>query len=424
MNILEEFFPLRRHQIAPGSDRLVRLMRSPEGSAALMLRCVLVVGTNGKGSTSRMLEAELTRQDITVGTYSSPHFVDPLERIRIAARKADPELVKGAKETVQDWVKLNLPDATFFEITTAIALLCFYRAQVDLGVIEAGIGARFDSTNALAPLVTILTSVGLDHMNYLGPDEEVIAFDKSFGSRRNCPYVCGFLSAAALRGVRRALAITGAKYVASDPSWSGIGAPAAPDSDPLPPKLRNALTACSALDALQECLNFSRPFDQQEVVQRLSLLPLPGRFEVHPVSNLTAFEGFQGDIILDNGHNPSAIQALLREYEHSRFAGKKFNLVFGSLKEKDYARSLALLCAHAETVTLVQFEHQDSLTFQDMSQFTAVNRIVVQDIRHVLLQNFACNDLPHLVTGSFAFVGEVMKELQICPDISDSIVVR
>jgi dihydrofolate synthase/folylpolyglutamate synthase len=414
MTILEEFFPLKRLLITPGSERLVKLMNCEEGHAALGIRCALVVGTNGKGSTARMIEHELQRQGFFVGTYCSPHFVDPLERIRIGCKNADVELVSRAKETTKLLVTKNLPDATFFEITTAIALFCFHRAKVDFAVIEAGLGARFDSTNAMAPLVTVLTSVGLDHVNILGSDEESIAFDKSFGSRRNRPFVCGYLSTAALKGVNRALEITGAQYVDASDFQEAQDEP-----DFLAPKERNALTAFVALTFIKNEIPFSKQFEKQEVLERLRTLQIPGRFDIRTLAksyeNLPA-RFAKRPIVLDNGHNPHAIKALLREYKNSDFSNMKYNLIFGALKEKDYQTGFSLLEKQAETITVCVFSHEESLQRADITKFCSANICTIDELQKIILTNFERNDLPHLITGSFAFIGEVMKELKIFPE--------
>lgn len=414
------------------------LMQEPLGRAALRLPCLLVVGTNGKGTVSLLLEHLLTRAQLRVGVYSSPHFVDPLERIRIAGNMVDAATACWARDQVVPWVEKYLPDATFFEITTAISLLCFGASNLDFCIIEAGLGGRLDSTNALAPVLTVLTSVGLDHVELLGPTPRSIAFEKAMATRRNCPLVTGFLESEAWIGVEEATARTGAYVVptVAKPSHSLSGNIPRNDVDPLNPRMRNAVTATMALKTLIERISNVPTLaklhkfvpaladivdtgKQHELLDELSNLKLPGRFDLRIWRNKI--------LILDNAHNAAATRALMRQYDESEFASgsvpKKFLLVFGALQSKDYEDSFGILASKSCGGAVLLFEHEDGLQQQQADQLVAQRKkagaighfktLTLAELPGWLESQSSAESCPILITGSFALVGQVMKELQL-----------
>jgi dihydrofolate synthase/folylpolyglutamate synthase len=443
MQVLEEFFPLRRHKIVPGAARMEMLMQEPIGRAALRVPCLLVVGTNGKGTVSLLLEHMLLKAQLRVGVYSSPHFIDPLERIRICGQMVDAPTASRARDQVIGWVEKYLPDATFFEITTAIALLCFESSQLDFCIIEAGLGGRLDSTNALAPVMTVLTSVGLDHVELLGSTLDSIAYEKAIASRRNCPLVTGFLEHDAWKGVKNALTRTGAYLVetsklAVNGLHSRSPSVSLSETDQLNPRRRNAVTATGALSTLLELITkyptipklqrfapaIAEILDNRQrdaLLEELTGINLPGRFDLRVWRNNV--------LILDNAHNAAATRALMRQYQESEFGmgaePKKYMLIFGALLDKDYEESFRILASKSCGGAVLLFEHENGLQrhhadkliagqakIQAEAAFTAIS---LADLRTWLNSQNSSVSCPILITGSFALVGQVMKELQIMP---------
>jgi dihydrofolate synthase/folylpolyglutamate synthase len=440
MQVLEEFFPLRRHKIVTGSARMEMLMQEPLGRAALRIPCLLVVGTNGKGTVSLLLEHLLLKAQMRVGVYSSPHFIDPLERIRTCGKMVDTATASWARDQVVGWVEKYLPDATFFEITTAVALLCFESSQLDFCIIEAGLGGRLDSTNALAPVLTVLTSVGLDHVQLLGSTLDSIAYEKAMASRRNRPLVTGFLEGEAWIGVKKALTRTGA-YVAETASLNETAAFS--ETDNLNPRRRNAVTALGVLSTLRDlvCRHSTLPKlkrftpalakilgkDQREaLLDELTGIALPGRFDLRVWRNKV--------LILDNAHNAAATRALMRQYQESEFgmetATKKYVLIFGALLDKDYKESFRILASNSCGGAVLLFEHENGLQRhhadnliaehaklhpENVEACASFTTITLADLETWLSSQNCSGICPILITGSFALVGQVMKELQIMP---------
>jgi dihydrofolate synthase / folylpolyglutamate synthase len=168
-----------------GLDRMQRLL-AELGDPQLRFPAIHVVGTNGKSTTTRMIEALLTDAGLNVGAYLSPHVRGWSERIRIGGAEADFErAVTGVRPRAES------VGATQFEALTAAALLAFADAGVDVAVVEAGLGGRFDATNVLESRVVVLTNVALDHMDVLGDTREAIAEEKLAVVRRGCTVVLG-----------------------------------------------------------------------------------------------------------------------------------------------------------------------------------------------------------------------------------------
>ena len=159
------------------------------GNPQQKLRCIHVAGTNGKGSTSHMLAAVLQAAGYKTGLYTSPHLKDFRERIRIDGEMVKEDFVVSFVEKIKPLVTAIEP--SFFEITVAMAFDYFVQEQVDIAVIEVGLGGRLDSTNVITPLLSVITNIGWDHMQMLGNTLEKIAFEKAGIIKRGVPVVLG-----------------------------------------------------------------------------------------------------------------------------------------------------------------------------------------------------------------------------------------
>jgi len=176
------------HGIKPGLYRIQKLLCSL-GNPHHSYQTVHIAGTNGKGSTSAMLESIAYELGLKVGLYTSPHLFKLNERFRINKKPiSDDFLLEGLKTIKQ--ILGDLP-ATYFELTTALAFLIFFIEKVDIAIVECGMGGRLDATNIIKPEVAVITSIGFDHMKYLGNTLERIAFEKACIIKREKPVVVG-----------------------------------------------------------------------------------------------------------------------------------------------------------------------------------------------------------------------------------------
>lgn len=326
-------FVERQHPqaIALGLER-VAAVRARMG---LAFACPLITvgGTNGKGSTAAMLEAMLRAGGYRTGLYTSPHLLRYNERVRVAgAEAADSALAQAfaAVEAARGDVAL-----TYFEFGTLAAAWLFARERLDAVVLEVGLGGRLDAVNVFDPDCAVLTSVGLDHIEYLGPTREDIGREKAGIFRAGRPAVVGdpeppasVLDAAASLGAR--LWLFGRDFGARAQGhqwlyWSAGGRRATLAHPALrgAVQLRNAATAIAALETLRERL----PLGMDAVRRGLAQVALPGRFQVLPG---------RPRIILDVAHNPQAAAVLADNLGAAGHAPRTF-AVFGMLRDKDIA---------------------------------------------------------------------------------------
>lgn len=184
--ILEKLYSLHRFGIKPGLERTLDLL-DKVGNPHLKIKTIHVAGTNGKGSICSSLASIYTESGYKTGLYTSPHIFDFNERIRINGKEiSDDKLVELASICLKYAEEI---ESTFFEITTVMAFLYFYNENVDLAIIETGMGGNYDSTNVLNPLISIICKIDIDHIEYLGDTLELIASEKAGIIKSNTPLI-------------------------------------------------------------------------------------------------------------------------------------------------------------------------------------------------------------------------------------------
>ncbi|MBS1243350.1 MAG: FolC bifunctional protein [Nitrospirae bacterium] len=193
---IDYLFGLQKHGIKFGLSNSIQLM-GLMGDPQRRFQSVHIAGTNGKGSTAAFLAGMLRAAGYRVGLYTSPHLVSFTERIRINGVPITEERVVGLAERVRArYENVRSADGgpltpTFFEVTTAMAFTCFAEEQVDIAVVEAGMGGRLDSTNVIAPLVSVITNIDLEHTEFLGTTVGLIASEKAGIIKPGVPVVTG-----------------------------------------------------------------------------------------------------------------------------------------------------------------------------------------------------------------------------------------
>jgi dihydrofolate synthase/folylpolyglutamate synthase len=387
-----------------GLDRIRRLLNVLE-LPAIPFPTVHVVGTNGKSSTTRMIAALLERHGLRTGCFTSPHLLSYRERIRIAERDIEPErFAAQIARTVHaaDLVDRSQGDpsdrVTQFELLTAAALAEFARERVDVGVLEAGLGGRFDATNAVASQVVVLTNVGLEHTRYLGPTIAHIAREKLAVVRAGATLVVGpQLHPDALALVEQTVAEQSATLVVvaddadSDFSLRARGAY----------QRRNFAVACAAARAL-----LGRQLDGAAVADAAATVTVPGRFEVREGAPM---------MILDTAHNPSAIAALAESLPEV-VAGRRLVTIVSILDDKDAATMLALLAEHSDALVATASTSRRALPAATLGslaeQVGAPSGAVEPDPRKALAmaQRLAGEDGVVLVTGSTYLLADLLRE--------------
>ncbi|MGJ7498213.1 bifunctional tetrahydrofolate synthase/dihydrofolate synthase [Variovorax sp. RT4R15] len=297
---------------------------------------ITVAGTNGKGSTCAMLESILRHAGYRTGVYSSPHLVHFEERLRLAGESVAAtallphfEAVERARESTS---------LTYFEFTTLALLRCMAASGVEVAILEVGLGGRLDAVNIIDPDCAIITSIDLDHMDFLGPDRESIGFEKAGILRAGRPAIVSDpMPPASVIDHARAIGADLWRFghdfnVSGDKQqwgWSGRGAGGGNRrySGLAYPALRGAnqlINAAGVLAAL-EALRPKLPITAQAVRTGLAMVELPGRFQLVPG---------QPALVLDVAHNAHAVAALAENLDAMGFFPTT-HAVFGVMADKD-----------------------------------------------------------------------------------------
>jgi dihydrofolate synthase/folylpolyglutamate synthase len=316
-----------------GLERVTRVLERT-GWRGLHGPVITVGGTNGKGSCVALLDSLLRAGGHRVGTFTSPHLVDYRERIRIDGDWVSDASLVTAFERIAD--ALGHDSLTFFEFNTLAALLVFETAGPDAVVLEVGLGGRLDAVNVVAADVAVVVSVGLDHMEYLGPDVESIGREKAGIFRPGRAAICGMaapprslLEVAGAIGAR--LQLRGRDFDGdqhADGSWDYRDARGRLDGLPAPglqgvAQVGNAATALAALRELAERL----PLPRAAVERGLAGARLAGRFERRITS-----DGIEW--VFDVAHNPDAAAVLAANLARHPVRGRTY-AVCGMLADKD-----------------------------------------------------------------------------------------
>lgn len=407
---LARYFPLHRGKIKPGAHRLHKLLTPWLDAGILEMPLVLVAGTNGKGSTCAVIESVARHCGLKTGLYTSPHLVSPTERIRLNGTPIEEKFLTTVLEEIEKVRDEHLPDATFFEITTAAALLAFVLEGVQLVVCEVGLGGKLDSTNSTRPLVSVLTSVGLDHIEILGPDEFTIALDKAHVSRRNRPLICGALSPDALNGVQECSEKLGSKLRLADvclnQRYLNIFENSLGTANPwLKLNKQNLLTALCAIQFLEQELGCQ--WHEDELILGAQQTFWPGRFDVRRVK--------QKIVIFDAGHNAHGMQYFLSQLKLSAFSDEKFHVVFGCFADKDWGSMLPLIASVASEVTFTGVESERALQPTVLGNHTQLTHRVEPKLEEALDYALSKGNAPILVTGSISLIGNAMEILGVRP---------
>ncbi|OWV26653.1 bifunctional folylpolyglutamate synthase/dihydrofolate synthase [Fibrobacter sp. UWB1] len=395
--------------MVPGLEstrKLCNALGNPERS----FKTIHIVGTNGKGSTSYYLAGILQAHGFKTGLFTSPHLVSLRERIRvndIPISDADLDRlllqVKAAAEQLQ-------VEPTFFEVLTLVSFLYYAEQGVDVVAMEAGMGGRLDSTAVACGNIVVLTSIGLEHTEVLGPTESAILKEKmavvEADHRRNKTFVVGGLSEELLAEARAYASELGAECIV----------PAIRTDIKLPNLGRHYIENASLSLAAAECFvkGAGRPYDEALALKTLETRSWAGRMQ-----QLTDKNG-EVRYILDGAHNSHAVRRLvetLAEY----YPDTKFHCVFGALKDKDVGEMLKLMAPfvshwHITKTPYPRFRELDDLRLELSNlglKVASEGELSREFLDQVAETAYADNkNVPVLVTGSLYMIGESVQALK------------
>ncbi|MFB0771562.1 bifunctional tetrahydrofolate synthase/dihydrofolate synthase [Proteus cibi] len=375
-------------------------------------KVITVSGTNGKGTTCHMLESILMASGLNVGVYSSPHLVRYTERVRIQGKElSESAFCEVFAEIEQARGDISL---TFFEYGTLAALKLFQQAQLDVVILEVGLGGRLDATNIVDADIAAITSIALDHTDWLGADREHIGHEKAGIFRANHYAVVGEPdmphSIAQVANEKQAKLFrrgTDWSFAIEGEHWHWRCVDCEFDALPIPNiPLANAATAMGVIRCLlQSDDKVSQAITQKSIVEGMSRAQLPGRFQVisqHPL------------VIFDVAHNPHAAGYLAEKLSQlPQKSDTQVRIVVGMLGDKDIAGTLACLTPLADHWYVAPLNEFRGASADVLAQHLE-KPMVFDSVEHAWQQamsDAAPNDIV-VVCGSFHTVAHVMELLE------------
>ena len=389
-----------------GLDNTRRLL-GHLGNPERQLRIFHVAGTNGKGSVCAMLDSIFRSAGLKSGLYTSPHLCDFRERVlvdgKMISRNATAELLTRLHNFCKDWTH----SPTFFELSTALALAHFARERCDVVILETGMGGRLDATNAVAPAVSIITPIAMDHAEWLGDSISKIAAEKSGIIKPGIPVVSSPQTIDAANVLRAKALECGSPLTFVDQPYDGeIGLEGTHQK-------WNAALAVAALNVEQA----SRLLTQQgsrdgcptSFAVRISIQEDAIAAGLREVNWPARFQRIGDRIILDGAHNPHAAAALVKTWgEH--FGAQKPSVVFGAMKDKDCPEMLAILSEIAASFFFVPVVSPRSSHPADLAQATLRPAKTFSSLS-AAIDSALAQPPPVLITGSLFLAGEAMGAL-------------
>jgi dihydrofolate synthase/folylpolyglutamate synthase len=424
-NGLQYLYALQSHGIKPGLSR-TKVLLSGLGDPHHSFSVIHVAGTNGKGSTAAITASILAKQGYRVGLYSSPHLLDFSERIQINGTPIAHDLVGDLTEMVRYVADSRLRQPpTFFEATTAMAFTHFALTGVELAVVEVGLGGRFDATNVVTPLATVITTIGLDHEQYLGNTVEAIAGEKAGIIKHGVALITGRIEPQPLSVIRA----TASRHKApsrslgtdfkiegessSQFSYRGMSQFYTDLTCPLAGRhqLDNAACALAVLEVAQER---GITVSETSIREGLRTVCWPGRLEV---------AGWEPQILLDGAHNPQAADVLASYLTAQKVPGPQASgrliLIVGMMRDKDRRGVLSRLSRipALSHVILTQAVHPRAAEPEELAKVAAglgVSHEIAPSVPTALTRAraLAKREDTICITGSLAVVGEAKAVLE------------
>lgn len=420
--VIEYLYALQKHGIKLGLETM-RILLDRVGNPHRSLRVLHIGGTNGKGSTAAMVASVLQHSGRRVGLYTSPHLVEFRERIRVNGCMITEKQVEKVIARLRVALRDDL-EPTFFEMTTALAFLYFADSEVDVAVLEVGLGGRFDATNVVGqPLATAITTIGLDHQEYLGQTEEAIAFEKGGIIKPCIPVVIGRMGQGAEQVLRR---------IARDrsaPLWQ-LGRDFAVDGRrPERFTYRGVTRVCEDL-----ICGLEGRHQRDNAACALALLEAAGRagidtdeVAVRDGLRMVSWEGRlelideYPKVMLDGAHNPAAAHVLaeyLKDFS-IRHPTSRVILVWGMMRDKDRQGFIAPLLPFVSEIVLTQATLARSATVQELRatlhewQGPVLEAVLPMDAMTAARSRAMPHDLI-CIAGSLMLLGDIKAAVRGC----------
>lgn len=363
-----------------------------------------VTGTNGKGSTANYLYNIYRKAGLNVGRYTSPYLDDVTEMVFINDRQISfEEYLAKFLSHKDEFEKYNLSS---FEMQTIIAYEFFKEANLDLVIIEVGMGGYIDATNIITPVLSIITSVSLEHTSYLGGTTSEIAYNKAGIIKKNVPVLTGKLDEFALYAVREtAKKLNAPLHVVNEyyneqildgvACFNTIQLKDVRLSVPVLYQVKNATLAIDAV----KLLNDKFPVSDETIKLGLKEKTLPCRFEY-----------LDEHLLVDGAHNPEAMQDLVNSIKAS--VKVPVHVIFASFRDKNFSHMLNILDTITTDITITTFDHKRAKTEDEYFLFLSTYNFDADYLGKIKSLRETYPDDLVLVTGSLYFAGLVKRELK------------
>jgi dihydrofolate synthase/folylpolyglutamate synthase len=382
----------QRFGIKLGLDNIRRLL-SELSVPEKQQRIIHVAGTNGKGSVCAIIDAVCRAQGYRTGLFTSPHLVTYRERIRVDGEMIAEENVARGLNSIRTHVSHWDPHPTFFEITTALALIHFKECACEVIVLETGLGGRLDATNAVEPVVSVITPIGYDHQAWLGNSLEEIAGEKAGIIKARIPVVSAMQEPAAEKILRARAAecetpieIVSGLYTKTPLALAGGH------------QKQNASLALAAVKS------GSIAVDEEAIARGLASVDWPARFQL-----------WDDRIIIDGAHNPAGAAVLAKTWRE-QFREERATIILALLRDKDVAGIWRALAPIAQRMILPPAHNERALPGSDLAK---IGEALSPELSISIVSSIddAFRDAQGerervLVTGSLHFAGEALATLR------------
>ncbi len=384
-------YGLQRFGIKLGLENIERLVETL-GLTELNARVVHVAGTNGKGSTCAMIAAICRAAGYHTGLYTSPHLVTFRERIQVDGEMISPDRVADGLTRIRSATQTWSPSPTFFEISTALALLHFKNEACEIIVLETGMGGRLDATNAVPSHVAVITPIALDHQQWLGNSIAEIAAEKA-GIIKPGSRVLSAPQAPEAERVIRARALECAAKLTFLSDTSSTPRVALPGEH----QKANASLAIAAFTSLE----LEAPVDS--ITEGLANVTWPARFQQ-----------WNEQIVIDGAHNPAGVEVLVQTWR-STFPNERPTLIFAALQDKPAAQLLNLLLPIVDTVIFPAIRSERATPALELLKLARrIDRNTSARVASSLSEALTIaqkNPARILIAGSLHFAGEALATL-------------
>lgn len=386
------------------------------------LRAIHLAGSNGKGSTVNALREMLQHAGYKVGAFTSPHLERVNERMTINGIQISDEQFLHYMNNIAEIIEAHYDGdfPSFFEVVTLIMFQHFADQEVDIALIETGLGGRLDATNVITPLMSIITTISLEHTAFLGDTLAKVAFEKAGIIKENIPVVVGVKSAEALTVIeevaneRHAPCLVLGKNFTVENIEQGttiqhfiyrkenMEMVAVPLKMAGQHQINNASLAITAILTLRE--NGAIDISDESICQALAKAQWAGRFEQLP-----------GNIILDGAHNSEGTTALIQTLK-TVYPRQNYRFIYAALSDKDHAKSIALMDSIATSIAFTQIELPNAMPADQLAALsTNTNKMYNAQWREMvqtMLHQRNKNEDVIVITGSLYFIAEIRQWLQ------------